>query len=136
MRSPFLVVPACFSITACAQFIAGSGGGSDTPSYLCNKTFADANATGITTFNPGVAQGNQVDQPDNDSNSALDAQWAVTIWDNIGASNATAELIGWYNTNGANYSHSADLWYDVCVVTLNTVTYSECAPHVRADLEC
>lgn len=120
-----LLLTACLAATASAQFVAGSYSNDGNPSVLCNKTFADANATGIFSFNPGVVQGDQEDQPDNDSNYALDAQWGMTIFDNIGASNATAELSAWYNTNGANYSDNAGLWYDVCVVTLNTLTYSK-----------
>lgn len=108
-----------------AQFVAGTDSLGENPSVLCNKTFADANGTGIFSFNPGVPQGPQAGQPDNGGNFAQEAQWGITLWDNIGASNATAELSAWYNTNGANYSDNANLWYDVCVVTINTLTYSE-----------
>lgn len=122
-----LLLPLLLGLAATvrAQFVAGSEGNGGQPSLLCNKTFADANGTGIFSFSPGVAQGDQEDQPDNDSNYALDAQWGVTVYDTIGTSSSSAELSGWYNTNGANYSDNAGLWYDVCVVVLNTLTYSK-----------
>lgn len=125
MELLLLLLTAGLAANVCAQLVAGSDGNGGRQSILCNKTFADANATGIFSFNPGVAQGPQQDQPDNDSNYALDAAWGVTLWDNVGASNATLEYTAWYNTNGANYSNNAGLWYDVCVMTINTLTFSK-----------
>lgn len=134
MKLLLLPLTAGFAAVARAQFVVGSDG-ETSPSFLCNKTFADANATGIFSFNPGVNQGPQDDQPDNDSHFAINAQWGVTVYDNIGASNATAELSAWYNTNGANYSDDASLWYDVCVLTADQPTYSIPAP-LETDYDC
>lgn len=122
-----LTIAAILAATTSAQFVAGTDGNDGSPSLLCNQSFADANATGIFSFNPGVVQGDQEDQPDNDSNHALDAQWGITVYNNIGQSNSTLEIAGWYNTNGANYSDNAGLWYDVCLVTLNGFSFSESA---------
>lgn len=120
-----LIIGAGLAATTRAQFVAGTDGNDGSPSLLCNQSFADANATGIFSFDPGVVQGAQEDQPDNDSNYALNAQWGITVYNNIGQPNSTLEIAGWYNTNGANYSDNADLWYDVCFVTLNGFSLSE-----------
>lgn len=120
-----LLTAGVFAATASAQFVAGTDGNDGIPSLLCNQSFADANATGIFSFSPGVVQGNQQDQPDNDSNQALNAQWGVTVYNNIGESNSTLEIAAWYNTYGANSSDNAGLWYDACVVTVNGFSPSE-----------
>lgn len=131
-----LLLAAGLVATAWAQFVIGSDG-ETSPSFLCNKTFADANATGIFSFNPGVNQGPQEEQPDNDSRFTLDAQWGVSVYDNIGASNATAEISAWYNTGGANYSDNANLWYDACVITMSYLTLSKPLPrHCRTTERC
>lgn len=103
-------------------------------STICNQTFANANATGIFSFNPNVAQGPQAGQPDNHSGNTLDAYFAVTVA-NPGFNNTeqdSSSFTLWYNTNGANYSnvsikcasladHANDvqdyaLGYDVCAI--------------------
>ncbi|CAK3825760.1 Hypothetical predicted protein [Lecanosticta acicola] len=95
-------------------------------SNICNKTFADANATGMFNINPNVAQGPQSGQPDNHSGKTQDALVAVTI-DNSGfsnTSNSSSSYSLWYNTNGANYSSDFALGYDVCVVAGLILNYN------------
>ena len=79
-------------------------GGSST---VCNKTFADVNATGIFALNPNVAQGPQSGQPDNNSGSTLDSLVAVTIANPgfTNTSNSSSSYSLWFNTNGANYTN-------------------------------
>nr|POF22132.1 hypothetical protein CFP56_36219 [Quercus suber] len=92
------------------------------PPALCGKTFADANATGIVYINPNVVQSPQSGQPDNDSGLTQNSAWALTIQNAYGATNAASELsasVGaWYDTNGANYADDIHLGYDVCALAL------------------
>lgn len=102
----------------------GSGGiiqASQSPAYvsefgagtspLCNKTFADANGTGIYWIDPGIAQL---------TNTTTRAAWAVTLQNAYGSADASADnssSVGlWYNTGGANYSDDLALTYDVCAI--------------------
>lgn len=89
-----------------------------TDNNLCNKTFQDANATGVYSFKPGVVQGKQAGQPDNDSGVALNASWALTISQNT----TYSEVTMWYSTTGANYSDDFSLGYDVCLVWVQNIT--------------
>nr|POF25863.1 hypothetical protein CFP56_74948 [Quercus suber] len=92
------------------------------PPALCGKTFADANATGIVYINPNVVQSPQSGQPDNGSGLTQNSAWALTIQNAYGAPNAASELsasVGaWYDTNGANYADDIHLGYDVCALAL------------------
>ncbi|KXT17723.1 hypothetical protein AC579_3602 [Pseudocercospora musae] len=95
-------------------------------STLCNKTFADANGTGVISFNPNVAQGPQAGQPENRSGSTLASLFAVTVA-NPGFSNTSNDSSSytlWYNTNGANYSDDYALGYDVCAIAGLSLNYN------------
>ena len=74
--------------------------------------------TGVFSFDPGVRQGQQDGQPDNDSGMALNASWAYTIYQNESSIQPTI----WYSTHGADYSDSFSLGYDVCAISLQNVT--------------
>lgn len=86
-------------------------------SNICNKTFADTNATGIFYINPDVLQGPQAGQPENTSGKTQRSGLAVTIHNvakSTNSSDTTSSDYGlWYSPNGANYSDDYTLGYDV-----------------------
>lgn len=69
--------------------------GTDASTSICNETFADANATGIFTYTPGVPQSSGPYQ------YAKDIQIGATVADSPGDA---VDWSVWLNTNGANYS--------------------------------
>nr|POE89858.1 hypothetical protein CFP56_20327 [Quercus suber] len=95
---------------------------------LCNSTFDDFNASGIYWINPGVSQGAQSGQPDNNSGQTLRSGWAATIQNAYGSVNESSALSStlsaWYNTNGADYSDDIDLGYDVCAIAIAPLNYN------------
>ncbi|EME45612.1 hypothetical protein DOTSEDRAFT_52842 [Dothistroma septosporum NZE10] len=71
---------------------------------LCNRTFADANATGIISFNPNVGGTN------------ANVSWASTAYQpaNSTFGRNQTELSLWFNTYGVNYTDNFRLGYDMC----------------------
>ncbi|KAK5695308.1 hypothetical protein LTR97_008814 [Elasticomyces elasticus] len=83
---------------------------------ICGGQFADANATGLFTFDPQVETGDA-----NSTNGiAANVTWAYTVLEN-----ATSEQSAiWFSTGGANYANDYDLFYDVCAIAVLNTTAS------------
>ncbi|EME87596.1 uncharacterized protein MYCFIDRAFT_212946 [Pseudocercospora fijiensis CIRAD86] len=132
-----LVLALCLSLSRADSLLKGDNGTAvpiwalsasiaGGKSTICNKTFADANGTGIINFNPNVAQGPQAGQPDNLSGSTLPSMFAVTVANPgfTNPSNDSSSYTLWYNTNGANYSNDYALGYDVCAIAGLSLNYN------------
>ncbi|KAK4629394.1 hypothetical protein CLAFUW4_08104 [Fulvia fulva] len=97
-------------------------------SPLCNKTFNDANGTGVFSFNPNVPQGPQQGQPENFSGRTQPVSIAVTLqnpgFNSTNSTSTAASYTLWYDTNGANYSDRYALGYDVCALVGFSLNYN------------
>ncbi|KAI5363944.1 hypothetical protein Slin15195_G095990 [Septoria linicola] len=104
---PFPSVLFVFGFSSCvsSQLLSGVAGSADQQrlqNQLCNKTFADANATGIYTITPDVTD---VDTP---------ISWGGTVFQSNDSTSNRIELSLWFSSGGQNYSDNFDLGYDAC----------------------
>jgi hypothetical protein len=75
--------------------------------------------TGVVTFNPNVAQGQQ---SSGGSSFSTPISWAVTTYQPDNADTSHSEQSLWVSTNTVNYSDNFDLGYDACYFRLTPIS--------------